>query len=70
MDCIVEWEDKQEYNLFYDWMEEYVGIEFNDYIFDKITKVDDGHGGECYRVALKMEDFGDTEFPLYWPLLK
>ena len=64
---ITEWEDKQEYNLFYDWMEDYTKEEFSDYTFDKITKVDNGLGGECYRVDL-LKDDSDMKFPLYWPI--
>jgi len=63
---IYEWEEKQEFNLFIEFIKKHVAVEFNDYNFEYVSEVDDGIGGHCYRVALTRDD-SNLEFPLYWP---
>jgi len=65
---ITAWEYKQEYNLFHDWMEKYVELEFDDYRFDRIQEIPNGIDGSVYRVVLKDDD--NRSYSLYWPMLK
>ena len=68
MNFVEEWEYKQAFNLFHEWMKEYVRVEFDDYVFGGIWTIPNGINGSCYRVVLKDDE--NRSYSLYWPLVQ